>query len=204
MRQPRLLFVLLLLVALGLLAWLDRVFFLERAAALWIVSDPVRSADAAVVLGGGVNDRPFAAARYYEAGLVRKILLSNEHEGPAEKLGVTKPDVIANREVLLKLGVPDSAIELFGRDLKNTHEEALALRDWARMTGAHSLIVPTEIFSTRRVRWMLHRALGDDVMLMVPALDSPEYGPDDWWHGPDGIIAFQNEVLKYAYYRLRY
>jgi uncharacterized SAM-binding protein YcdF (DUF218 family) len=204
MRYRRLFLVLLVLMTVGLLAWLDRMFLLEHAATLWIVSDPLKPADAAVVLGGGVEDRPFAVARYYKAGLVHKILLSNDHEGPAEKLGVIKPDATANREVLLQLGVPDDAIELFGEDLKNTHDEALALRDWARSNGAHSLIVPTEIFFTRRVRWMLHNALGDDVTVMIPALDPPEYSRDNWWRGPEGIIAFQNEVLKYAYYRLRY
>ena len=85
-----------------------------------------------------------------------------------------------------------------------THDEALALRAWVEENGAHSIIVPTEVFSARRVRWMLHRAFGDSVRIMVPTLDPPEYPRDQWWRHEQGLIAFQNELLKYIYYRLKY
>jgi uncharacterized SAM-binding protein YcdF (DUF218 family) len=191
-------------VVLGAGAWLDRDSLLRSAADLWIVSDPLAPADAVAVLGGGVEDRPFAAAQYYKEGLVKKILVSNAYEGPAEKLGIVVPDAIATREILLKLGVPASAIATFGHRLRNTHQEALALRAWAERTGARSLIVPTEIFSTRRVRWVLHHLLPPGTTIRVPALPPPDYSRTDWWRHNRGILAFQNEILKYLYYRIRY
>lgn len=79
------------------------------------------------------------------------------------------------------------------------------MRVWADRTGAQRIIVPTEIFSTRRTRWMLHRAFdGTAVSITVPALDPAAYDRDNWWRSERGIIAFQNELLKYLYYRLRY
>ena len=45
-------------------------------------------------------------------------------------------------------------------DLSSTREEALALRDWAAREKVRSVIVPTEIFAARRLRWMLHRVSG--------------------------------------------
>lgn len=203
MKRRRLVALLVLLVV-GLLVWVERVSLLQDAADLWIVSDPPAPADAAVVLGGGVEDRPFAAAAYYQARLVTKILISHSHEGPAVGLGVVLSDAEASRQVLLKLGVPENAIETFGNDLKNTKEEATALRDWAASHDAHSFIVPTEVFSARRVRWMLHRALGDKVAVSVPALDPAEYNRSNWWQTDQGIISFQNEILKYIYYKLKY
>jgi hypothetical protein len=80
----------------------------------------------------------------------------------------------------------------------------LALRAWADRNGARTIIVPTEIFSGRRVRWMLHRAFGDAIAISVPALDPGEYRVDDWWKHEAGLIAFQNEILKYLYYRIKY
>lgn len=192
-----------LTAVLGAGAWFDRDSLLRSAADLWIVSDPIDPADAAAVLGGGVEDRPFAAAKYYKEGLVKKILVSKTYEGPAEKLGAVVPEAVASREILLKLGVPASAIETFGPS-RNTHQEALALRAWAEETGAHSLIVPTEIFSARRVRWTLHHVLGHDIITRVPALVPPGYNRADWWQHDRGILAFQNEFLKYLYYRISY
>jgi uncharacterized SAM-binding protein YcdF (DUF218 family) len=136
--------------------------------------------------------------------LAGKILLSNIGSSPAERLGVLESHVEHNRQVLLKLGVPGTAIETFGNGPSNTYEEALALRDWAARSGARSIIVPTEVFSARRVRWMLHRVLGDNVIIRVPALEPLEYRHDEWWKNEGGLIAFQNEIIKYVYYRFKY
>jgi uncharacterized SAM-binding protein YcdF (DUF218 family) len=194
---------LVLITVLGVLAWVERDPLLRMAAELWVVSDEPQAADAVAVLGGGVNDRPFAAAAYYRDGLAKKILLSANRVDAAARLGAPS-DTEANRQVLLKLGIPESAIDTFGAGSLNTYEEALALRAWAQHTGAHRIIVPTEIFSARRVRWMLHRAFGDQVAVMVPALDQPGYRRDNWWQHDQGIMAFQIEVIKYVYYRIRY
>jgi hypothetical protein len=65
--------------------------------------------------------------------------------------------------------------------------------------------VPTEIFSSRRVRWVLNRELaGTGTQFEVPALEDPEYTSANWWKNEKGLVAFQNEVIKYVYYRIRY
>jgi uncharacterized SAM-binding protein YcdF (DUF218 family) len=119
------------LTLLGIAACYERASLLRTAAHLWIVSDAPAPADVVAVFGGGVEVRPFAAAAYYRDGLVRKILVSNARESPGEQLGVLLTDAAANRAVLLKLGVPSEAIESFGDNLRNTHDEAVALHDWA-------------------------------------------------------------------------
>jgi uncharacterized SAM-binding protein YcdF (DUF218 family) len=200
----RLLVVLLALVGIGAVGWVERRPLLQLVVEAWIVSDPVAPADAVVVLGGGLENRPFAAASYYRQGLVKKIVLSNVHVGPAEHLGTLPTQVGATREILFKLGVPESAIETFGDDLSNTHDEALALRTWAERAGARSIIVPTEIFPARRVRWVLHRVFGSDVVIRVVTQDPPTYRRDDWWQHEEGVVSFQNEIVKYLYYRMKY
>ena len=177
-----------MILPVGIGAWAGREWLLRSAADQWIISDPLGPADAVAVFGGGVADRPFAAAQYYRKGWVTKIL-------------VDEPD---SKAVLLKLGVPESAIDTFGRALCNTHQETLALRAWAEQHNLHSIIVPTEIFSTHRVQWMLHRAFPPDFVIRIAALYPPNYSPADWWQNNALIFAFKIEVMKYLYYRVRY
>jgi len=196
--------VLVLTFILGIAAWVNRQPLLRSAADLWIVSDQPATADAVAIFGGGLDSRPFAAAEYYKQGIVGKILVANTGSSRAERLGVLRSHADTNRRVLLKLGVPETAIETFGSGLSNTYEESLALREWATRAGARSIIVPTEIFPSRRVRWMLHRVFTEGVTICVPALDAGDYRRDNWWLHEAGLISFQNEVIKYVYYRFKY
>lgn len=159
-----------------------------------------------MVLGGGLDVRPFVAADLYEKGLVKKVLLSEVEEAKSVDIGAVVGHTEENRRVLLKLGVPDSAIETFGSANKNTWEEAAALKSWAHRNVVSALIIPTEIFSARRVRWTFRREFaGTAVQIEVPSFDPPrEYTRAKWWETERGVIAFQNEVLKYLYYRLKY
>ena len=54
----------LFLVGAG--AWLEREALFQRLTDLWIVSDPITRGDAVVVLGGGLEYRPFVAADLYK------------------------------------------------------------------------------------------------------------------------------------------
>ena len=82
----------------------------------------------------------------------------------------------------------------------------MALRSWANRNAVSVLIVPTEIFSARRVSWMFRREFATTgVRIDVPSFDpSRLYTRADWWKTEEGVIDFQNEILKYIYYRLKY
>jgi uncharacterized SAM-binding protein YcdF (DUF218 family) len=196
----------LVVAALCVGAWIEREPLLRGAADLWIVSDPITPADAVVVLGGGIDVRPFVAADLYAQGLAKKVLLSQVRETPSFEIGAVTSDTEDMQKVLLKLGVPVSAIETFGKANKNTREEAMALKSWADQNAASTLIIPTEIFPARRVRWMFrHEFAGTGVRIEVPAFDPLRlYSRADWWRTEEGAIEFQNEILKYLYYRLKY
>jgi hypothetical protein len=82
--------------------------------------------------------------------------------------------------VLLKLGVPEGAIETFGDELSNTYDEAVALREWAGKSHARTIIVPTEIFSSRRIRSLLERELaGAGTQVEVPVWDEADHTRSD-------------------------
>jgi uncharacterized SAM-binding protein YcdF (DUF218 family) len=196
-------------LVLGILsagAWIKREALLRSAADLWIVSDPITPADAVVVLGGGIDVRPFVAADLYAKGLVKKVLLSDVEVDRSARIVELLGHTENNRRVLVRLGVPESVIETFGTANKNTWEEAVALKHWVDQNAASVLIIPTEVFSARRVRWTFRREFsGTAVRIEVPSFDpARDYTSAEWWKTEAGVIAFQNEVLKYLYYRLKY
>jgi uncharacterized SAM-binding protein YcdF (DUF218 family) len=191
----------LLLVGIGAGAWLERQALLRGLADLWIVSDPVTHGDAVVVLGGSFNWRPFVAADLYQKGLVSKVLISQvEDEQPAVKIGVLPEHTELNRKVLLKLGVPDTSIELFGTRNNSTEDEARALKVWAEQNAVSVLIIPTEPFFTRRTRGIFHREFyGTDVRIEISS-----FGTENTWTRKELELRVILEVLKYISYRLKY
>jgi hypothetical protein len=195
----------LLLTILGAGVWLERAPLLRGAADLWIVSDQVTRSDVVAVLGGGLETRPFVAAELYKKGLVNKVLVSQVLESRSTTTGGIPGHSELNHVLLVKLGVPETDIEMFGQANSSTKDEALALRDWADQHRVSLIIVPTEIFAARRVRWILDREFAQSsVRLEIPSFDAPGYTRAEWWKTEAGLITFQNEVLKYLYYRLRY
>lgn len=181
--------VVLLLIGFGHI-WLDRDSLLQHLADLWIISDPITRADDVVVLGGGLKYRPPIAAELYKKGLVSKILVSQTRE--------------RNEKVLLTLGVPAAAIEMFGTDNRSTADEARAVKHWAEHNSGSVLIIPADIFAARRVRWIFRRELhATGVRVEVPSFEE-DIKRAGWWKTSAGRMTFRDEVLKYIYYRLKY
>ena len=203
--MSRLATAILLLAVLVAGVWFERAPLLRGAADLWIVSDPVTRSDVVAVLGGQIEVRPFAAAELYQKGLVTKILVSQVAEARSANIGAISGHSEANRLLLLKLGVPDTAIEMFGQANRSTKDEASALRNWADQHHVSRITIPTEIFAARRVRWIFNREFaGSSVQFEVPSFEPREYTRAEWWKTEAGMNAFQNEIMKYLYYRLKY
>ena len=198
----------LLVILLGcLLAYLFHRPLLTGAASWWVVSDPPAAAAAIVVLGGGPDSRPFAAAKLYKEGYAPKILLPKVKPSPTELLGLRRNDTDLAREVLLHEGVPDSAIELIGADVTSTFDETGAVLSWLKSHAGDakiSVIIPTETFFTRRTKWIFTKKLQGVATPVVTAISAGSYTPDDWWHHEEGLIDFQNEVIKLLYYHIKY
>jgi uncharacterized SAM-binding protein YcdF (DUF218 family) len=209
MAQPRrwrrrLMFAASALIALILLYYF-RAPVLEAAARWWVVEDVMEPADAIVVLGGGIDTRPFAAADMFRRGLAPQVLIANVRLGAAERLELAAPHTRRSRDLLVRLGVPAQAISEFGDDVSNTYEEAKALVAWVRATRARRVIVASDAFPSRRVRWLFRRELEPfGVRVLVNASAPADYPLAAWWRDEKGIVEFQNEGLKYLYYRVKY
>lgn len=194
----------LLLAVASAGAWLGHTPLLLGIANLWIVSDPLTPSEVVAVLGGGVDIRPFTAAELYRKGLATRVLVSQVAQTRSVKIGAVPGHTELNRMVLVKLGVPESAIGTFGQANETTFDEATALRHWADQHHVSRIIIPTEIFASRRLRWIINREFaGSSVQVEIFSTDGPNY-TREWWKTTAGMISFQNEFLKYLYYRIRY
>ena len=201
----RLFVTLLVLCVLLAIGYVFRAPLLRGAASVWIVNDPLTKADAIVVLGGGMETRPFEAARLYHLGLAPMILLTATQPAPSEQLGANPPETEIARQILMRKEVPGTAIAVAPGCVNSTYDEAIAVRTWAKTNHIKRLIVVTDVFHTRRARWVFRKELGPaGIQVEVDAVPVREYAVTNWWKHDDGVVAFQNEILKYAYYRLKY
>lgn len=199
------LYLLTVFLAVTLLLGLFHRTLLTGFVNAWSIDETPEPSDAILILGGGAETRPFAAAKFYHQGLAKKILYTNPPLTPSNKLGISVQHGDFNRQILLHEGVPEEAILMIGTDAKNTYQEALALRDWLKTTSAKRIIIPTEFMHTRRTRWLFDKLLKNSgTETLVTSLESYDYTRKDWWESEIGVLAVQNEVLKYFYYRLKY
>jgi uncharacterized SAM-binding protein YcdF (DUF218 family) len=193
------------LCTLLLIGYVFRAPMLTGLARAWVVNQPTTRADAIVVLGGGVENRPFAAARLFQKRVAPLILFMNVKAGPAEELGVVPSETEQTRRILLSNSVPPSAILAIGTNVASTFDESRAVRAWAQETGASTIVITTDLFHTRRARWIFRRELRDlQVKIDIVPVEPVRYKIDNWWRNEEGVIQFQNEVIKSFYYHVRY
>lgn len=178
---------------------------LTGLANVWVVNEPLTKADVIVVLGGGRETRPFEAAKLYQQGLAQRILVMNPKPAPTSVMGLIPSDAELTRQILSKQGVPAPALVILGKEVTSSYEESMAFRDWAKTNAVKSVIIPTDIFHTRRVRWLYRKELkSTGIQVTVDAVPVGEYTASNWWRSEHGVVAFQNEVLKFAYYWVKY
>jgi uncharacterized SAM-binding protein YcdF (DUF218 family) len=200
--------VVLRVAAAGLLLVALRVPLLKGLASWWIVDEAPVAAEAIVVLGGGEEYRPFAAARLWKSGLAPVILVPEVKRSPTEELGLRLGTTTIILGVLKSEGVPDSAIVRIGKDVTSTREEALAVKEWAAGTGRAGgagwrLLIPTDPFPTRRTNWLFEKTM-PGLEAVVVRTDPPDMDVEAWWTRENSLISFNNECVKYLLYRLKY
>jgi uncharacterized SAM-binding protein YcdF (DUF218 family) len=188
-----------LVVALvAIVLWTFHGDLLRGLAKKWVVSSPLERADAIVVLGGGLALRPAAAIELYDEGYAALILVARASADRGREAAYV-------RNILLRGGIPSEAIADFDFTLHSTYGEALGALDYVKSRGAKSLIIPTEIFSTRRVDWIFEKKLAPaGVKIFTKPITPGNYGISDWWRSQAGAKDFSREVAKLLYYRLMY
>ena len=188
------------------------------AAAVWLLAyggrflqhdDPLQPADAIFVLAGTRVERPLEAVDLYKEGWAPRIVLSpGRIEEPAERLlgarGIRVPsDSVRGRDVILKLGVPASAIVAVDGNVDNTAQEANLLHAMVTANHWHRVIVVTSKFHVRRAGFAFRRALVDTSTTVI--MRASRYDPSDpahWWRSRADVRFALSEWEKLILYWL--
>jgi uncharacterized SAM-binding protein YcdF (DUF218 family) len=161
--------------------------FALRGLGSWlVVQDPLQKADAIFVLGGTRFERPLEAIELYKAGWAPRVGLMQQVSDYGEvylaQQGIAYPrEVDAQLEVMVRLGVPRSAITIFN-EANSTAEESETLYEAAAANHWSSVIIVTSKQHTRRARLVMKRRtapLGINVITRYSRFDQAD--TDRWW-----------------------
>lgn len=193
----------LFLLALFLTAAAGSAIGLGYVANWLSVADQPQKADAILVLAGNYA-RPFQAAELYRQDYAGKVYVSvpvrSDDYRLLDQAGIPYPrDENVVRQVLLKNGVPASAIEYFGKDSISTAAEAQAARVLFGKRAPRLLVV-TSPYHLRRARMIFADALpGADIRMIATSYDP---FPAAWWKDQNAARNVLLELAKITYYRL--
>ncbi len=196
--------ILLVAVALGLLGAMHSQ--LLRAMARWTdVGARPQRADYVMILNGGEETRPFAAAALVKAGLARHVLVAEAALSPQMEDRILPPYHEINHQVLLRRGIPERDITILPGAAASTFDEATALAAFLAERPHTRVLVVTSDYHSRRSRWILARTLADRAEQVVwVSAPTDEFRMDCWWQDEEGFVTILSEYLKLAFYVVRY
>ena len=167
-----------------------------------VVEDPLRAADAIVVMGGGGPDRVAGGVALSKAGYAPWFVVTNM---PLNTPGIREDYAELVRREATWQGVPEGRILRAPGTVRTTYEEALAVRELCIDQGFQSLIVVSDVYHTRRVRRAFGDALaGSGIQVTVRASPYGYWQPDAWWRTMDGLRDTWTECLKWVLYGIGY
>lgn len=172
-------------------------------AGFWLkADDEPRPVDAIVVLAGDFG-RAFYAADLYNKDIAPVVYLSRPILNREQRLlrdeGIDYPrqeDIM--RQILLKKGVPGSAIRFFGVANTSTRDEAETLsRVFAKPVR---VLIVTSPYHVRRTKIIFKRAMPGHEILVTGTPYDPF--PTAWWSQRDSAQAVILEMSKIVFYLL--
>ncbi len=187
------------------LVWTGRAWLLSQAAHWLNVGQTPQRCDYVLVLPGGEETRPFAAAALVKAGLAGHVLVPRTRSSPDVDDGIHQPAHEIIREVLLLEGVAPSDIVLIGRDSDSTYTDGLALAEFLRTRDRTSVAVVTNQYHTRRTSWVLRQVLGDRMAdIRMVAVPADGFDEDTWWQTRRRTLDYTTEFAKLVVYAAGY
>ena len=169
--------------------------FLLRGLGSWlVVQDPLAKTDAIFVLGGTRFERPLEAVELYKAGWAPRIALMRQVSDYGEvhlmQQGIPYPrEVDAQVDVMVRLGVPESAITIFN-EANSTAEEADTLYEAATANHWSSVIIVTSKQHTRRARLVMTRRTAPIGLTVVTRYSRYDQADTDRWWTNRSVLRF--------------
>ena len=192
--------VLVLILVWAVVAWVG-------ARAL-IVSAPIDSADAIVVLSGSSTyvERTRKAAELYRQQRAPLVLLTDDHTQGGWSSALQRNPYFVERatDELIRQGVPVEKIKIIPGMASGTHEEVHLIKDYANTQKLRSLLVVTSAYHSRRALRSLHQSFSGTGTVIGLEPVPPGSSLAFWWLQLEGWRNVGGELVKLIYYRLKY
>lgn len=184
----------LALSALGLaIAWVTRDGWLTAIGRFLVMQEPLRAADAIVVVSQGLDDRPIYAAKLYAAGYAPLVITLG---GVTPQSGAQDTGAARDAEIARNWGVPVENLVLID-DTVNMCEEAIRSREALPARGATSAIVLSDAVRLRRAALTFGRLYEQAGIAYLPVADPKAgFAPDGWWTRKNDAVQVALEYLK--------
>jgi len=177
-----------IIIAIAVLALLIAVvrLMMPFAARRLIHSDPLVRSDLIVVLGSLRVERTIEAGMLFREGWAPRILLLRPpdmvRDSLRQQLGIHVPVFLdIQKDVLVQMGVPASAIAVSPRTQDSTRREAAAIAEYARAKRYRRVIVVTSPYHTGRTEALLGKAANGSLQTIIRATRFETAEPTRWW-----------------------
>ena len=172
---------------------------LREFASFLITEDSLEPAEAIVVLGGHLPFREMEAARLYRANWAPVVVIvreaPNEESQALQELGVeVKEGWQIRREILMREGVPSSAIRVVEGEAGGTLEELQAVVRALKFKNRPVILV-TSKYHTRRARLTWKYVTEGRSKAIVRATGQDPFDPTRWWHERRFVLSVVREYL---------
>jgi uncharacterized SAM-binding protein YcdF (DUF218 family) len=199
LRRSRALRCTAVLLAGFLLAGFAYVPILREVASFLIVEDSLEPAAAIIVLNGGMPTREIEAARIYSAGWAPVVVIVKgahiAHSKQLRDLGFPIEEAWkVSREVLIRQGVPLSAILILKDEPSGTFRELQAVVGALRPKDAPVILVTSAVHTRRtRLTWEYITEGRSRAIVRAPSRDS--FDAIRWWQQREFARSVAHEYL---------
>ena len=163
-----------------------------------VVEDPLEKASAIAVLSGRMPSRALEAARIYREGYASEVWLTRTIEPGASLQALFVPftgEETYDRMVLMRKGVPESAIRVLDPPIANTADEMLAIGQALSKENQRTVIIVTSKVHTRRVKALWRHFSSADGQAIVRGVSDDGFDPAHWWSNTADALDVVREAL---------
>ncbi|MEI6312296.1 MAG: YdcF family protein [Bacteroidota bacterium] len=184
--------------------YLFRISIFKSAAGFLIQEDKIpSSSQACYILSGNAFDRGNKAIELYKSNKVMHFYCSGENlSNDLKAFGINKKECALQKEYLVKNQVPDSCISLIEKGT-SSYEELKAIDKYCHEHYIDRAIIVSSKFHTRRIQLILDKMEAYTSFTVIGA-SSSNFKELEWWNSEYGLIALNNEYVKWMYYKLKY
>lgn len=172
-----------------------------------VTEDPIKKADAIVVLGGGDPSRLLEAIELHNEGLSGKIIITRGGEPDGLDYLISKgisypeePEL--SRFIAKSLNLDENTLILLPGRVYGTKDEAESVRDYSEENGLGTLIVTTSAYHTKRAKIIFNDVFeGSNIFVMIKPSRFESYDAEglstnkSYWK----YVIFEYQKLLYYY-----